>query len=251
MDCYFVTGCRERLRDRLADATGRARHQNPATCHQPTLASGFAVPPVGWVRMRHRGEGGRMPRMTQQSSWPAPDADRPVRGLADAYVLEFARLDPLVATMLGLAEGQDELPDLSPAGYQARDELRRATQAQLIDAERAAEATGSFANADERRCARLLTERLETELAVSRSREHLRTVSNIFGPPQAVRGAFLLMPTATAEDWSVISRRIGRVPAAFANTGRSPPKEASLAFMPRHRKVRPSPGQSPTWSPQP
>jgi uncharacterized protein (DUF885 family) len=188
-----------------------------------------------------------MPRMTQQSSRPAPDADRPVRGLADAYVLEFARLDPLVATMLGLAEGQDELPDLSPAGYQARDELRRATQAHLIDAERAAEATGSFANADERRCARLLTERLETELAVSRSREHLRAVSNIFGPPQAVRGVFLLMPTATAEDWSVISGRIGRVPTAFAQYRQSLAEGASLGLYAAPRQVQTVTEQLADW----
>lgn len=188
-----------------------------------------------------------MPRMTQPPAQPDHDASRPVRDLADAYVQEFARLDPLVATMLGLPEGQDELPDLSPAGYQARDELRRATQARLMDTELAAEPAGGFADADERRCARLLTERLETELAVSRNREQLRAVSNIFGPPQAVRGAFLLMPTATAEDWSVITRRIGRVPGAFAQYRQSLAEGASLALYAAPRQVQTVTEQFSDW----
>ena len=188
-----------------------------------------------------------MPRMTQQSSWPAPDAERPVRDLADAYVLEFARLDPLVATTLGLPDGQDELPDLSPAGYQARDELRRATQARLMDAELVAEPAGGFADADERRCARLLTERLETGLAVSRNHEDLRVVSNIFGPPQAVRGVFLLMPTATAEDWSVITRRIGRVPEALAQYQQSLAEGASLGLYAAPRQVQTVSEQFADW----
>jgi uncharacterized protein (DUF885 family) len=183
-----------------------------------------------------------MPSMTQP-----PPASRPVRNLADAYVLEYAELDPLVATMLGLPEGQDDLPDLSPAGYQARDELRRATQAQLMDAELAAEASGGFRDADERRCARLLTERLETELAVSRSREQLRAVSNIFGPPQAVRGVFMLMPTATADDWLVISRRIGRVPQAFAQYRQSLAEGASLGLHAAPRQVQTVTEQLDDW----
>ena len=188
-----------------------------------------------------------MPRMTQPPAQPDHDAERPVRDLADAYVQEFARLDPLVATMLGLPEGQEELPDLSPAGYQARDELRRATQARLMDVELAAEPAGGFADADERRCARLLTERLETELAVSRNQEHLRAVSNIFGPPQAVRGVFLLMPTATAEDWSVIMRRIGRVPETFAQYRQSLAEGASLGLYTAPRQVQTVTEQFADW----
>jgi uncharacterized protein (DUF885 family) len=152
--------------------------------------------------------------MTQISGAARADS-RPVRSLADDYVHRAAELDPIIATDLGLPIRQYELPDLSPAGQEAKDELVRATLARLAKVEEAAR-VGGFANSDERRCAALLRERLETGLAVSAAGEHLRAVSNVFGPVQETRGAFLLMPTATVEDWAVIARRIGRVPAALA-----------------------------------
>jgi len=150
-----------------------------------------------------------------QTSQPEASA-RPIRDLADAYVNDLAHLNPILATNIGLPFGQDQLPDLSPAGLQADDDLRAATLAKLADAVRQAEAGGGFADGDERRCARLLRERLETQQAYSQSGEQLRAMSIIFGPPQQVRGIFLQMPSATSDDWAVIARRIGAVPAALA-----------------------------------
>jgi uncharacterized protein (DUF885 family) len=140
---------------------------------------------------------------------------RRVRDLADAYVGTLAELDPLLATYLGLPVGQDRLPDFSPAGEVAFDELRRSTLASLASAERQAGADGDLSDADERRCARLLRERLETELAVSEAGERLRTVSNLIAPPHQIRDALLLMPAATDDDWTLIAARIGRVPEAL------------------------------------
>jgi uncharacterized protein (DUF885 family) len=147
------------------------------------------------------------------SAGTAQAGSRPVRDTADDFVRQSARLNPLQATMLGLPFGQDELPDLSPDGLAAVDDLQRTALARLADVERGA---GGFAGGDERRCAKLLRERLQTELAISASGEKLRAMSIIFGPPQGVRGTFLLMPTATAEDWAVIARRLARVPDALA-----------------------------------
>ena len=126
--------------------------------------------------------------MTETSA-PSSASSRPVRDVADDFVRQLAELDPLVATDLGLPIRQDELPDLSPAGLEAKDELQRAVLARLAEVE--AEASpGGFADDDERRCARLLRERLETELAIGATGENLRAMSNIFGPPQEVRGTF-------------------------------------------------------------
>ncbi len=155
-----------------------------------------------------------MADITQTSQQTA--SARPIRDLADAYVNDLATLDPTLATAIGLPFGQDRLPDLSPAGLQADDDLRAATLAKLAQAEQQAAADGGFADADERRCAGLLRERLETQQAFSRSGEQLRAMSIIFGPPQRVRSTFLQMPTATADNWAVIARRIGAVPAALA-----------------------------------
>ncbi len=173
------------------------------------------------------------------------DTTRPVRDCADDYVQQLAELDPLTATMLGLPVGQDRLPDLSPAGRLALDDLRRATLAKLDQVERVA--SGGFANGDERRCARLLRERLDTELAISATDEHLRAVSNIFGPPQGVRGAFLLMPTATPDDWAVIARRIGCVPGALGGYRESLAEGARRGLFAAPRQVHTVTGQFADW----
>jgi uncharacterized protein (DUF885 family) len=155
------------------------------------------------------------PSSTQQTAGQQP---RAVRDLADRYVARYAELNPLVSTRLGLRPGEDRLPDFSPAGQQARDDLARETLAELYAVERtavgsAAPAAGS-GQEDERRCARLLRERLRAELAASDAGEHLRELSNIFGPVQAVRGVFPIMPVQAEDDWAAIARRMARVPEA-------------------------------------
>jgi uncharacterized protein (DUF885 family) len=181
-----------------------------------------------------------------QTSGSSADAPRPVRDAADAFVRQLAELDPIEATSLGLPVGQDRLPDLSPAGQEARDDLQRVTLEQLAGVERAAGPAAS-ADADERRCARLLRERLETELAIAATGENLRAMSNIFGPPQQVRGVFLLMPTASADDWATIARRIGRVPAALAQYRESLAEGAGRGLYAAPRQVQTVAGQFDAW----
>ena len=41
------------------------------------------------------------------------------------YVTELAELNPVLSTRLGLRPGEDRLPDLSPAGREATDDLAR------------------------------------------------------------------------------------------------------------------------------
>ena len=129
------------------------------------------------------------------------------RALADTYVQRLADIDTEVATLLGTHPGDDRVPDFTPEGQQERDRLAREVLAGLAGTR----VTGG----DDRRCARLLRERLETELAISEAGEHLRAVRNIFGPHERVRMLFQLMPTATADDWAVVARRMARVPEAY------------------------------------
>ena len=129
------------------------------------------------------------------------------RELADRHVTDLADASTEVATALGTHPGDDRVPDLSPDGQAALDDLARATLAALPGAH--------AVDADDRRCARLLRERLTAGLAVSESGEHLRTARNILGPHQRVRQLFVLMPTRTADDWAVVARRMARVPQAF------------------------------------
>ncbi|MFF0855681.1 DUF885 domain-containing protein [Streptomyces sp. NPDC003280] len=134
------------------------------------------------------------------------------RQVADAYVDDLIALDPVTGTYLGVQESSTRLPDYSPAGQEALAELMRTTLARLDEAERQ---PGADSDA-ERRCGRLLRERLTAELAVHEAGEHLRAVGNMSTPGHSVRDVFTVMPARTEEDWSAIAERLHAVPAAVA-----------------------------------
>lgn len=133
------------------------------------------------------------------------------RQVADAYVDAYIELDPISGTYLGVAASSRHLPDFSPAGQEARAELARTTLARLDAAERL---PGADTEA-ERRCGRLLRERLMAELAVHEADEGLRTVSNIHSPAHSVREVFTVTPTESDEDWAAVVDRLRAVPAAL------------------------------------
>ncbi|MGV9991988.1 DUF885 domain-containing protein [Streptomyces sp. NPDC003374] len=133
------------------------------------------------------------------------------RQVADAYVDELIALDPVTGTYLGVKESSGRLPDTSPAGQEAVAELARRTLARLDEAERAPGADSDI----ERRCARLLRERLTAELAVHEAEEGLRVVSNIHSPVHSVREVFTITPAETDEDWAAIAERLRAVPDAL------------------------------------
>ncbi|MEV5343308.1 DUF885 domain-containing protein [Streptomyces sp. NPDC052676] len=134
------------------------------------------------------------------------------REIADGYVDELIALDPVTGTYLGAKESSSRLPDLSPAGQEALAELARRTLARLDEAERRPGADSDI----ERRCARLLRERLTAELAVHEADEGLRAVGNLGMPVHHVREVFTVTPADTEEDWAAIAERLRAVPAALA-----------------------------------
>ncbi|MGW3951660.1 DUF885 domain-containing protein [Streptomyces sp. NPDC004752] len=134
------------------------------------------------------------------------------REVADAYVDALVALDPVTGTYLGVKESSSRLPDFSPAGQEALAGLARNTLAALAAAERRPGADSDV----ERRCARLLRERLTAELAVHEADESLRAVGNMHTPGHAVRDVFTVTPTQTEEDWAAVAERLRAVPAALA-----------------------------------
>ncbi|WP_282692157.1 DUF885 domain-containing protein [Streptomyces sp. CC208A] len=133
------------------------------------------------------------------------------RQVADAYVDDLIALDPITGTHLGVRESAGRLPDFSPAGQEAVAELARRTLALLDEAERT---PGAESDA-ERRCARLLRERLTAELAVHDADEGLCAVSNMRSPVHSIRIVFTVMPTDTEDDWAAVAQRLRAVPAAL------------------------------------
>ena len=134
------------------------------------------------------------------------------RQVADAYVDDLIALDPVTGTFLGVKESSSRLPDLSPAGQEAVAALQRATLARLAEAERLPGADSDI----ERRCARLLRERLTAELAVHEADEGLRAVGNLGTVAHSVREVFTVTPAESEEDWTALAERLRAVPAALA-----------------------------------
>ena len=93
------------------------------------------------------------------------------RQVADRYVEAVCDLDPIVATSLGNRPGDDRLPDLGPAGLEAEAALIRETLAELDRV--LADEPALDDDPVERRCARLLRERLGAELAAHEAGEGL------------------------------------------------------------------------------
>ncbi|MGY1855308.1 DUF885 domain-containing protein [Modestobacter sp. SYSU DS0290] len=173
---------------------------------------------------------------------PAP---RTPRQVADAYVDAISDLDPLVATGLGTRPGDDRLPDTSPAGAEAEAELIRRT---LTELDRVlAEDPALAEDPVERRCARLLRERLTAALDLHEAGEHLRAVSNLFSPVHAIRQVFSLMPTQSTEDWAVLGRRLARVPEAYRGYRASLSAGAARGLFAAPRQVHTVVGQLDEW----
>jgi len=127
--------------------------------------------------------------------------------IADAYVEEWARLDPIGATNVGIAGYDDRLTDLSPEGYAALAELDRRTLAQL-DAVRPADEA-------ERVAQEAMQERLGLAVEMYDSGAVTSEISVIAGALHSVRGVFDLMPLESEEAQATIATRMHAVPHAL------------------------------------
>ncbi|BAJ30772.1 MULTISPECIES: DUF885 domain-containing protein [Kitasatospora] len=180
--------------------------------------------------------------MAHELNVPHPSGPTP-RRLADSYVQALADTDPLTAVYLGLNPEDDRLPDLSAAGIEATADLARHTLAALD----ALEAAGPVEDQAERRCARLLRERLTAELAVHDAGEGFRGVRNLGSPVHNTREMFTLLPTATDEDWQRLGRRLARFPQALAQYRQSLEEGVRRELFSAPRQVDTVVGQFGEW----
>lgn len=168
------------------------------------------------------------------------------RLLADAYVAESVAINPILATSLGLPDGADAYPDLSPLGSEASAQLQRATLRALDSLVARAGGPQHLGDLD-RRCARLLRERVEASLALHDTGESLRSLDTLFCPLQSVRTVYMLMPTATTEQWETIARRLSRVPDALAGYRQSLAAGMKAGLLAGPRQVSAVDQQLGTW----
>ncbi|WP_326809316.1 DUF885 domain-containing protein [Streptomyces sp. NBC_01775] len=173
---------------------------------------------------------------------PAGEAPLP-RQVADAFVDALVELDPISGTYLGVPESHGKLPDFSPAGQEALAVLGRTTLAELA----AAEARPGGDSDAERRCARLLRERLTAELAIHEAEEGLRAVSNLASPVHSVRGILTVMPSETEEDWAAVAQRLRAMPVALEGYRESLAEGLARKLFAGPRQVSTMLGQLAEW----
>ncbi|MDR1710797.1 MAG: DUF885 domain-containing protein [Propionibacteriaceae bacterium] len=127
--------------------------------------------------------------------------------LANQYLREFADLDPVSASALGLTGYDTQLTDYSPDGAAARE----ANRVKWLAAFRAA----PISDATDEVTMAALEYQLGLERELYAAGEHTAELNNIACPLQYCRDAFDLMPTATEDDWANIAARMTKIPGAM------------------------------------
>ncbi|MDW5325659.1 DUF885 domain-containing protein [Plantactinospora sp. KLBMP9567] len=130
-----------------------------------------------------------------------------INELADRYVDEWARLNPIGATFVGIGGYDDQLGDLSPEGFAAQAELTRRTLTALDGTEPDSEA--------ERTAKEAMQERLGLELARYDAGETASELNVIASGLHELRQVFDLMPTEGAEAVGNIAARLGQFAGAL------------------------------------
>ena len=127
--------------------------------------------------------------------------------IADRYVEDFAKLDPVWATYVGIEGYDSELTDYSYGAYEQRVALQRQTIDRLGDA---------IVETDRDRIARdVMFERLQRWVEWFDSGEVLREVSVMWSPAQDVREVIDLMSKDSNDQWKLASQRVAKVPDAI------------------------------------
>ncbi|KAA1427156.1 DUF885 domain-containing protein [Nocardioides antri] len=167
---------------------------------------------------------------------------RPVDARTDQYVEDVVALDPLTATFAGIAGHDDRLPDLSPAGFDAREELDRRTLAEV----RAIEPTDER----ERVAKDAFLERVGLTVEKAEAGFERSAFSVISSGVHAVREVFDLMPTETTEDWQTIGDRLAAVPDALAGYRETLSAEAAAGRLSARRQYAEVASQIRGWTGQ-
>lgn len=162
--------------------------------------------------------------MTDETRTPTP-----VDKIADAWVDTLAEHEPVVATYIGRSEFNDRFGDYSPAGQEALVAEGRKTLAALQAAE-PVDDIDVVTKED-------LTRELELELELHEAKWHLRDLNVIASHAQDIRSVFDLMPTETADDWSVVASRLKAVPGAIEGYVQTLREGIDQGVVPARRQV--------------
>jgi uncharacterized protein (DUF885 family) len=160
--------------------------------------------------------------------------------LAELYVARAMELDPLWATLAGVAGYDDQMADTSPEGFQARAELDRRTIAAL---------SAVTATSEPERIARAaMLERLGLAVEQYDAGEVTSDVNVIASWMHSVRQVFDLMPVDGEEAQRDLAVRMAAVPQAYAGLRRTYLQAAQRGRVAARRQVEGCARQCADWS---
>jgi len=162
-----------------------------------------------------------------------------VDNIADSYVEQWAPLDPIGATSVGIAGYDDRLTELNPEGYAALAELDRRTLAQLDQV--------TPADDGERVAQEAMRERLGLALEMYDAGLITSELNVISGALHYVRSVFDLMPLGGEEATQNIAKRLRAVPTALTQTRTTLLEAASHGHVSSRRQVTEVAKQCDIW----
>jgi len=160
--------------------------------------------------------------------------------LANSYVDQWAPLDPIGATYVGISGYDHKLTDLSPEGFAALGELDRRTLNQLNAIEPADEA--------ERVAKEAMSERLGLSLARYDAGDTTSELNVISSSLHAVRSVFDLMPLSGGDAAEAIVDRLAAVPGALAQVRTTLLHEAEAGHVSAQHQIAEVAKQCDIWT---
>ncbi|MEN3309218.1 MAG: hypothetical protein V7603_5420 [Micromonosporaceae bacterium] len=159
--------------------------------------------------------------------------------LANSYVDEWAALEPIGATHVGISGHDDRLTDLSPEGFASGADLDRRTLARL----------GTITPVDERE--RVATDAMRERLSLALERydagETTSELNVISSALHSVRSVFDLMPLHGTEAAANIAARLAGVPAALEQFQRTLVAAADAGHVAARRQMLEVAAQCDIW----
>jgi len=170
----------------------------------------------------------------------ATTPNSPIDQVSDRYLEAYIELQPTQATYMGIEGHDHQLPDYSPAGFEALIELNRraVAEADAIQPGSPREEVAKDA----------FLERLGLELETYEAGVPQYQLNAIACVPAEIRQVFDLMPTATESDWETIAIRLNQVGTALDGFRDSLTEQAARGRVSALRQVNDLAGRIASWT---
>ncbi|RZT28223.1 uncharacterized protein (DUF885 family) [Kribbella sp. VKM Ac-2569] len=170
----------------------------------------------------------------------ATTPNSPIDQLAERHLEQEIVLDPILATELGVPGHDHELPDFTPAGFEARIEQTKRSLAEAGAIEPASPREEVAKDA--------FVERLGLEVERHEAGVPQHQLNAIASVPAALRQVFDLMPTDTEQDWEIVAIRLNQIGTALDGYRETLLEQADQGRISAVRQVTGLAGRIASWT---